>query len=291
MWFLVTLVLAASVFTGELFAWGKQGHAAVAEIASSHLNEKTKLALSKLTQGDSLTDLANWPDQIRSNKKYRPYGPWHYTTVPDFQEYKKPKSSREGSIVEQIKNSLAVLKGNGELGIFTKKQHLAWLIHLVGDIHQPLHVGRPGDKGGNSIRVLWFGKSSNLHSIWDSKIIDKSRLSYAVLARDLMKEARKKSINVGGSVEDWANESVSLRAYPYDLMLKGEKPKDAPQKLKPLSDYKSYMKRRGFKPPKKDLPNLSENYYDRNFVIVRERIYQAGIRLANLLNEVYGDKK
>src|SRR6185436_16787133 len=99
-----------------------------------------------------------------------------------------------------------------------EKESLRMLIHLVGDIHQPLHVGRPGDRGGNDVKLKWFGSDSNLHRVWDSDMIDGTRLSYTELAESLYKpNAAEVKTWQGTSVRDWASESIGLRKQVYDI--------------------------------------------------------------------------
>ena len=129
------------------------------------------------------------------------------------------------------------------------------LIHLIGDIHQPLHVGGGNDRGGNDVKLMWFRAESNLHRIWDSDMIDDTRLSYTELAASLDKpEQAQLAAWRNSNVRDWAHESVMLRNEVY-----------------------------GFTGTR-----LGYEYSYRKFHIVRQRLLQAGIRLAHVLNEIYG---
>jgi hypothetical protein len=130
------------------------------------------------------------------------------------------------------------------------------LIHLVGDIHQPLHVGGGNDRGGNDVKIMWFRADSNLHRVWDSDMIDDTRLSYTEFAESLERpnEAKLKQWQKT-SVRDWANESKGYRKQVYD--------------------YKN--------------GKLGYEYSYYHLHIVRHRLMQAGIRLAAVLNEIYGE--
>ena len=139
-----------------------------------------------------------------------------------------------------------------------EKQHhnLKSLVHLIGDLHQPLHVGGEGDQGGNKVKVDWFGKSSNLHRVWDSDMIDNSNLSFTELASFLgYPDKTQIKILQSTSVRDWAYESMTYR----------------PQVYKLPADKK-----------------LGYQYAYENFDTVEKRLLQAGIRLAGLLNQIYG---
>ncbi|HCZ36443.1 MAG TPA: S1/P1 Nuclease, partial [Cytophagales bacterium] len=127
--------------------------------------------------------------------------------------------------------------------------------HMIGDMHQPLHVGKPGDRGGNDVKVKWFRNDSNLHRVWDSEMIDDTKLSYTELADALGKPGKDKLAKwQQGTVRDWALESVSYRPQVYDI----------------------------------GNGSLSYSYSYKYLPIAKERLLQAGIRLAALLNTIYG---
>jgi hypothetical protein len=135
-----------------------------------------------------------------------------------------------------------------------RAEALKFIIHFVGDLHQPLHVGRLGDRGGNGTHVTWFRKSSNLHTVWDTELVDFISLSYSELARWLTPPSYSQLIEwQSGTVRDWAQESFDLRGKVYDI----------------------------------GSGNLSFEYADRSVPIVRQRLLQAGVRLAGLLNSIF----
>jgi hypothetical protein len=138
-----------------------------------------------------------------------------------------------------------------------KKQieYLKMIVHLVGDIHQPLHVGCCDDRGGNSVRVKWARTETNLHSVWDSNMIDETKLSYTELA-DALGEPDKATVAAWqkATVRDWARESMSYRKQVYAI----------------------------------GNGNLGYMYSFKNLDTVETRLLQAGIRLAGVLNQVFG---
>jgi hypothetical protein len=137
----------------------------------------------------------------------------------------------------------------------TEIEYLKMLVHLVGDIHQPLHVGCCDDQGGNKVKVKWFGRDSNLHSTWDSNMIDDTKLSFTELAGFLTEpDAASIASLQKNSVLDWASESMSFRKQVYDI---GD-------------------------------GNLGYKYSYKYFSIAKQRMMQAGIRLAGVLNQIYG---
>lgn len=253
------VIVAFAIFSmanTSLYAfWGKTGHRVVGEIAEQYLSKKAKKNLKKVLGNESLAIASNYMDFIKSDPAYRHLNPWHYATIPDSLHYDEIGTPEEGDIImaiQQLKQELI----NKEFSQGDEMFTLRCLIHLVGDIHQPLHVGNGTDKGGNEVRVKYFGKSSNLHKVWDSEIIDGEQLSYTEYARSINfveKSLVKEWQN--GSVLDWANESKAVRKQVYRL----------PENSK-----------------------ISYRYIYDNIEIINQRLLQAGIRLAGMLNEIYG---
>ena len=197
---------------------------------------------------------SNWMDEIRSDSLYNYAEDWHFVTIPNGTSYQATTKNPKGDLVEAIERLTAALKSK-KLNAKDEAEHLKMLIHLIGDIHQPLHVGIPGDRGGNDIKVSWFRSDSNLHRVWDSEMIDDSKLSYTELGESLEKPDQTKIVSwQKSSVTDWATESISYRDAVY----------------------------------KYGNGKLSYKYTYDNFHIVRYRLLQAGIRIAGVLNTIYG---
>jgi hypothetical protein len=247
------LFLAVSCVSLSALAWGATGHRVTGYIADKHLSKKARLAIEKILGQQSLAMASTWMDDVRSDSSYDMYEDWHWVTIEDNETYTQSKKNPKGDVIYALERIIAELKSK-KLSPKEEAERLKMLIHLVGDIHQPLHVGR-SDRGGNNVKVTWFGSNSNLHSVWDSGMIDGTRLSYTELAESLYKPASdevKKWQSV--PVLDWANESISYRKQVYDI---GE-------------------------------GKLSYEYQYKYFNIVRNRLAQAGVRLAGILNEIYG---
>ncbi|MDA9311922.1 S1/P1 nuclease, partial [Polaribacter sp.] len=134
--------------------------------------------------------------------------------------------------------------------------YLKMLVHFVGDLHQPMHIGQKEDRGGNRIKVEWFGKGTNLHSVWDTKMIEAWNMSYIELANNAkdLSEAQLKAIEKG-SVEDWVNEVHEITKELYSSVKEGE--------------------------------NLRYRYSYDHFGTVRDQLQRGGIRLAKILNDIY----
>lgn len=237
--------------------WGKNGHRATGEIAESYLSKRTKKEIDKILNGKSLALVSTFGDEIKSEAAYRKYDPWHYVNLPEGDSlYSEKTAAPEGDILMGIKKCVEVLKDN-HAPMKEKEFYLKMLVHFMGDLHQPLHTGRAKDKGGNDIQVRWFNEGTNLHSVWDSKMIGSYQMSYTELAenRDRIAPEEEQQI-AAGSLEDWMYESKALSQRVYDSAQIGEK--------------------------------LGYRYMYDWFAVVREQLQKGGIRLATVLNEIFG---
>jgi len=249
----ILTLIAVSIITGA-FAWGPTGHRATGWIAEKYLNKNARKALLRVLDGQSLAMASTWMDEIRADSNYNYTSDWHWVTIPDGRTYDQSEKNPNGDIIQTLERLVAALKSK-KLSKDEEVASLKMLIHLVGDIHQPLHVGGGNDRGGNDVKVRWFREDSNLHRVWDSNMIDDTRLSYTELAQSLpVPEEAKINAWQQESVRDWANESMGLRRAVYAY---GD-------------------------------GNLGYLYTYVNFHIVRQRLLEAGVRLAGLLNEIYG---
>jgi hypothetical protein len=234
--------------------WGPTGHRVTGWIAHKYLNKKARNAIEKILQGQSLAMASTWMDEIRSDSTYDHMADWHWVTIPEGQSYQQTLKNPNGDIIQSLERVIRELKTK-KLTAREQLEHLKILIHLTGDIHQPLHVGSFADKGGNDVRVKWFGANSNLHRVWDSDMIDDTRLSYTELAQSLRKPIAEELNNwQKASIHDWATESQSYQQQVYD-----------------------YGNGR-----------LGYRYAYVNYPVVRHRLLQAGVRLAGVLNDIYG---
>lgn len=253
----VILILFCFLFTtnGSYQKWGKTGHRVVGDIAEKYLNPTAKKEVQNILEHESIAIASTWMDEIRSDPRYDHTHDWHWVTIPDGKTYEETKKNPNGDIIKTIQDAISELK-NRSLSKQEEKEKLKMLIHLVGDIHQPLHVGTGEDRGGNDMRLKWFWESSNLHRVWDSEMIDDSKLSYTELSNSINHPSEKQIAEwQNSSVLDWAYESMELRKQVYDL------PEDN---------------------------ELSYAYMYKNFDVVEKRLLQAGVRLAGILNEIYG---
>ena len=250
----LVLVLFSFLLMVESFGWGVTGHRATGLIAEQYLNTKARKRIKQILGQESLAMVSTWMDEIRSDSTYNYTIDWHWTTIPDGGKYEDVEGNPDGKVLMMIEKFTKELK-SGKLTAKQETEYLKMLVHMVGDIHQPLHVGKPGDRGGNEVKVNWAGGDSNLHRVWDSDMIDDTKLSYTELAQFLAKpDAATIKKWQQTSVRDWAKESMALRPAVYNIG-KG---------------------------------SLGYRYSYVNLPSVRERILQAGVRMAGLLNQIYG---
>ena len=252
---LITLLLFLTTFSTS-FGWGQIGHRAIGQLAEWHLNRRAAKNINALLGPTSLAMVSTWMDEIRSDATYDYTNTWHWVTVPTGQSYDPTIQEPTGNAYETVQHLIAGLKSD-TLSTQQEREYLMMLVHLVGDLHQPLHVGTGTDRGGNDVRVLWQGDSSNLHRVWDSDMIDRKQLSYTELATHLNRRADGAFVRQWQStpLSEWLAEAMGLRETVYDV---------------PEDGYLGYQ------------------YAYRNFPVVEQQLLLAGVRLAGVLNEIYG---
>lgn len=241
----------------ETMRWGQIGHRTTGHIADQLLTKHAGNEVNRVLENNTLAEVSTWMDEVRSDNNFRYMSPWHYVTIPPGETYETVEKADGGDIIWAIDKVVTELKAGG----LTSEQeaiNLKVLVHLVGDLHQPLHVGNGTDRGGNDAKVQWFGDSSNLHRVWDSGMIDGKQLSFTELADFIDDPLTDELIKEWQSTEvlDWAYESSSLLDQVYEYPESGR---------------------------------LSYEYSFLNFDTVELRLLQAGVRLAGLINEIYGN--
>ncbi|GBR06175.1 S1/P1 nuclease [Acetobacter oeni] len=277
-------------------AWGPNGHAIVADIAQAHLTPSTLTAVRTLlaTEGyASLDQVASWPDTIGHISKSKGGAPetlaWHYVDIDAANPaYDQPRDCPDQiCVAEKLPEQERILADPAATA--TKRlTALKWVVHLIGDMHQPLHaVERDHDKGGNTIHVTYFGDNlnghMNLHSLWDEGILDhatglKVGPHYTIDFSSAQKEAMKLNASVTpgeiafwtaditaadnrNAAIDWVDESHSLaRTVAYGTLPRAQK------------------------------AELGEDYTTLAWPVIQLRLEQAGVRLAAVLNASFGNK-
>lgn len=244
----------------QTMAWGTNGHRISGQIAENHLTAKARAAIRAIL-GESVAMASNWADFIKSDTSYNYLYDWHFVDFDRPYSYPEMTEFLEHDNAVDAYTKIKFLTAELKKKTITKQQKLLYLrvlIHLVEDVHQPFHTGHTQDKGGNGVKLTWFGENTNLHSIWDSKLIDYQQLSYTeyVAAIDNSNPAQRAKWQKA-PLTQWIFESHKLAE-------------------------KGYAELQG-----KDIK--SAYVYNFNHIAeVNQRLLMGGVRLAGLLNQIFG---
>lgn len=257
---LMCLAMTASIASSNVFAWGQTGHRVTGAIAEKYLSDEARQAITDLLGVETLAQASTWPDEMRSNPaEFWQKVSWrfHFTTVPDGKDYTEVEVPEGGDAYTAIEMFRAQLLDN-ETSKEQKQLALRFIVHNIGDLHQPLHVGNGKDKGGNDVKVEFFWEDSNLHRVWDSGMIDQEQLSYTEMTDWLVAEITDKEIAEWHQIDPkvWMKESQKLRMDIY--------PKEG--------------------------ESLNYKYKYQHIPTVKLRLQQSGVRIAHYLNALFADK-
>ena len=262
----IILSILLALFCSTLsYAWGPMGHDVVAAIAEQNLNKKAKKALNELLDGKSIVYYSSWMDNIQNSpywkNGYDQTKTWHYANVDKGFTYQTMKKNEKGDVVSALNRLTWELTENYDnLTDSMRVDYVKMIIHMVGDMHCPMHAGRLSDRGGNSVKVKWFGQQTNLHSVFDSKMIESARkwgYQEWVAQLDRADKKFKKSV-AQGTFEEWFNKTVENAAQIYD-----------------------YVERQ-------DNKNLSYQFVYDFSPMLEESLLLGGYRLAAVLNNIFG---
>lgn len=246
---------------GYSFAWGITGHRIVAEIAKNHLSKKARKEIKKLFGNEDIVYWVNWPDNIKSDStnQWKESFVWHYINVEpqnNFNDFKKAvENQKQPNAFNEIPKLIEQLK-NKKNSIHDRKIAFIFLMHIMGDLAQPMHTGRANDLGGNKVELKYFGSKTNLHSIWDGKLIDSQKYNYTEYAKILDIKSKKEIKNIQkGSLINWLYDSHKIANKIYNSV-----PEDG---------------------------NVGYEYqYKFNPILERQLLY-GGLRLAKVINDIF----
>ncbi len=235
-----------------LLGWGKTGHRVIGKIAEENLTPEAREKLTQLFGHTDLARLANWADEVKSDPDWKHAYDWHYCTILEGQEYQGPDDG--GRAVQKVTEFTDLLK-RGILGEKDQKDVLRFIIHIVGDLHQPLHVGNGTDRGGNDVKVTWFNEETNLHRVWDSQMIDHMQYSYTEYAQQIQLGLTPEKVIelLDPTLLSFVYSSRSVHPQVYDI-----------------GDGK-----------------LSWTYIYKNKDLLDDRLLQGGYHLAAILNDIF----
>ena len=244
---------ATALAPAPALAWGKTGHRAIAAVAEPHLSGLARAHIREIIGLESLDEAATWPDDMRSAPApfwQKTASPWHYVTVGGY-AYDQPPP--EGDAATALTRFSAMLRDPAATKA-DRQLALRFIVHIVGDLHQPLHVGKGSDRGGNDVKVTWFGKATNLHAVWDSALVDDQQLSFTELAERLERHTGSDDVIAWWVANPivWIAESAQIRDRIYS-----------------------------------DGSDLGYDYIYQHSPTVNLRLRQAGVRLAAYLNALF----
>ena len=243
------------------FAWGMLGHRIVGEIASTYLTSKASKEIKKILGNESVAMASTWADFIKSDTTFKYLNEWHYADFDKGLNAAQMQAAlqKDTAIDAYTRLNFLISKlKNKDLPQNEKVMYLRLLIHIVGDIHQPFHVSANGDRGGNDLKVTWFGQSSNIHRVWDEQLIEGQELSYTEYT---------KAINFTTSKQRTAWQKLPLSNWFFDSYSLSEA-----------------LHRELNKPDIK----LSYQYSFLHLNTLNEQLLKGGVRLAGLLNDIFG---
>lgn len=253
----ISVVLALGLLSVNAQAYGPTGHRVIAELAYGYLTPEARQMVDQILGDDFLAEAATLPDEMRSNPDefWRvEANPYHYINVPSGVSYEDSEKNPAGDALTALEKFTAVLRD--EAASMDEKRRALWFVaHLVGDLHQPLHVGRPEDRGGNWVDVVFMEELTNLHSLWDEHLIEHRRLSFTEWARFLERKIKPEHIEEWQKAKpiDWVHEDLVLRDDIYA----------------------------------NSVGILSWDYVYKYMPLVKSQLSKGGVRLAGYLNELF----
>ena len=275
--FILSILLAPTL----ALAWGQDGHRIVGRIAEDRLSVNAKREIRKLIGDENISDdsVANWPDKIKSTRTNTK--PWHYVDIPvDAKAYDPKRDGHDGdNVIDKLTYFVGVLNDKAK-STTERAEALRFVVHFVGDMHQPLHCSDRNDKGGNARTILFLGyqKPTNLHTVWDTELVketmsNRQPMDYAdelagrITPQLAAQWGKSDAKDVLGTVIAWANAAHDLsreRVYNYKS---GDKTISIPAEGPAVK--------------------LDVNYVEQAKPVVEEQLMKAGVRLANILNEAF----
>jgi hypothetical protein len=257
---LVFIILIFIYVPIRSFAWGTNGHRIVGEIASRYLTAKAKAEIAKILGHESIAMASNWADFIKSDTSFRYLYNWHFVNFKpglnydDFRQVLKTDTSvnaytKMNFLVKELKKK--------DLTKDKKLLYLKLLIHIVGDLHQPLHASPEGTTGGNDIKLTWFNTPSNLHRVWDEHLIELQQLSYTEYVKAIDHTTVSERTKLQKQLpSEWVYNSYSI----------------AEQLHKEIKEKE---------------PKLGYRYDFDHIQLLNQQLVSGGVHLAGILNEIF----
>jgi len=247
---LVPVLLLGITFNS--FGWGKVGHHIIVDVAKSYVSKSVHDSVTKYLGDMSWGSAATWMDEMRSDKQYDYFKQWHYINVDNGGQYDSTIANGN-NVVKQLGVAIINLQNRSKLTPEQINLNIKILFHLMGDLHQPLHVGYGTDRGGNDVKVMYNGKQFSLHRIWDTDIIE-SKKTTAEDVMGLLSKTPKRKIKkiVRGDIVQWFNQSRESMNVVYS-----------------------------------NTDVITEDYIDRCYPIIENQLFDGGVRLGKVLDDIF----
>lgn len=252
------LILALGALSTLLsYGWGQKGHDTTAYIAENHLTSTTKNIIDSLLDGKSIVYYSNWLDNASHTPEYAYSKTWHYKNIDADMDFDSAPVNPDGDVVNAINSQTLILTDPA-----TKKEDKALalkiIVHLLGDIHQPMHLGHASDLGGNRWTVKYFGSGTNLHGLWDSKLVESAhKWSYTEWQQQIDRATPEQTMEILSvdTPDKWARQTYVIAQQIYDETLEDT--------------------------------NISYDYISNWTPTIEQQLLYGGLRLANLLNSIF----
>lgn len=251
------ICFALLLSSGAAFGWGEKGHNATARIAQKYLSCSAEKKITRLLDGYNMAYWSSWADGLRDDPRFDFLRTWHYANADKGLTYATAPKAPEGDVYTAVEECIAQLRVKGQSDSI-RAMYLKLLIHFVGDMHCPMHAGYASDRGGNGYRVDFRGNTMNLHSLWDSALIDGAHVwSAAEWAENIDRRMsrRERAALAAGTPLVWMEQTVTLSHSIYAATSQDE--------------------------------TLSWGYINRFSPLVEEQLLEGGLRLAKILNELF----
>lgn len=252
----ITLAVACAMCTMASWAWSQKGHDTVAYIAECHLSPAAADSVATILEGKSPVYWANWLDNASHTPDYAYTKTWHYKNVDEGVPYDNAPLNPKGDVVTGIREQIVILSDPKS----TKDQKtlaMKILVHLVGDLHQPMHMGHLSDLGGNNTKVKFFDRDTNLHAVWDGSIMNSGHAwSYTEWQNQIDRlSPQQNEAEASGNIDDWARQTYEIAGQVYDYFPQGSR--------------------------------ISYNQIARWTPVIERQLLRGGLRLARILNTIY----
>ncbi|MDE6301027.1 MAG: S1/P1 nuclease [Muribaculaceae bacterium] len=251
--FLSAIALAATLSAS---AWSQKGHDVTAYIAEQHLTERTRAAVDSILDGKSMVYWANWLDNASHNSDYAYTKTWHYRNIDAMETYESMPRNEKGDVTRAVAEQISLLRDST---LTPEQSALAMkiLAHCMGDLHQPMHMGRLSDLGGNKVKLKFFNNETNLHHIWDSNILESGhKWSYTEWQQQIDRATPEEIVVITeGNPESWGKETYGIAKQVYVYFQPGMR--------------------------------VSYNHIARWTPVIEQQLLRAGLRLAHVLNSIY----